>query len=259
MHYQMSIFKAVIFMAIGAFAPISMANASSLKTLSYQDYIPLQRTQLRNQFVSFPLFNPDLGSLKSVLFSLAGEVEGSVKIENGDAATAFITASLGADVSVRYPDGRELLAVLPAASVSEKFLAGDGDLDFIGSSVKTFTGLRNTKTEQLILNDGFDFLIGLGDISLPVFGDGKSQATGAGNLLAGFQTFAGAKLKVVYEYEPLKRTITPEPIKKKVPEPSLSIAALTVVGMGLWLKNYRLAGKTENLVVNFRDRKPKLY
>lgn len=248
MHYQMSIFKAVIVMTFGAFAPISMANASSLKTLSYEDYIPLQRTQLRNQFVDIPLFNPDLGSLKSVLFSLTGEVEGSVKIENGDAAAAFITASLGADVSVRYPDGRELLTVLPAAIVSETFLPGDDDLDFIGSSVKTFSDLRNTQTKQLIWNDGFDFLIGLGNISLPVFGDGKSQATGAGNLLAGFQTFAGAKVEVVYKYEPLKRPIPPEPTKKKVPEPSVSVAALAVLGIGLWFKNNHLAVKRETEV-----------
>lgn len=237
MHYQISKIKLAAAVLIGVFAPISVAQASTLKTISHQDFVPIQKTKLQNQFVTIPQFNPDLGSLKSVLLRLTGEVEGSAKIENGDAAEAFITANLGAEVSLRRTDGSSLLTVLPTAEISKTFATGDDDLDFLGDSVEELTGLRNSKTEQLFLTDNLGFWIGRNNLDLPVFGDGKSVATGAGNLLAAFRTNAGAKVEVVYDYEPIKRPVKPEPPKKEIPESPLSVATFAALGVGFLLKS----------------------
>ena len=57
----------------------------SAQTITYTDTIPLQPTNWDEQ-LSLPRFDPALGILTEIEFLLTGEVDGTAKVENLDAA-----------------------------------------------------------------------------------------------------------------------------------------------------------------------------
>ena len=95
-----------------------------------------------------------------------------------------------------------MLVALPTASVEQKLNKYDGTLDFDGTSGVKLTDISNTKEESTLLTIPNDFtpFVGDGSFNLLVEAIGNSTATGAGNLLAGFETYAGATVAVSYTY-----------------------------------------------------------
>ncbi|MDY6902676.1 MAG: choice-of-anchor E domain-containing protein [Cyanobacteriota bacterium] len=201
---------------VAAFAAIlAPMNAARATTLTYESTVDLEKTNFEKQ-ISLPKFDSSLGDLESVLFELNGNVQGSVELENRDAQTAFVTGNLAAEISLKKPDNSLLLVALPTASVEQKLNKYDGTSDFNGTSGVTLTDISNTKSESELLTIPNDFtpFIGDGSFNLLVEAIGNSTATGAGNLLAGFETYAGATVAVSYTYakkdEPARRKKVPE-------------------------------------------------
>jgi len=201
---------------VAAFAAIlAPVNAAQASILRYESSVDLEKTNFEKQ-ITLPKFDSSLGELERVLFELSGNVQGSVELENRDAQAALVTGNLAAEISLKKPDNSLLLVALPSASVEEELNRYDGTLDFDGTSGVTLTDISNTKQESASLTIPEDFtpFIGDGSFNLLVEAIGNSKATGAGNLLAGFETYADATVVVSYTYakkqEPQRRKKVPE-------------------------------------------------
>ena len=213
MHLSISKTKVMVAVFAAILAPINAVQASS--TLKYESSIGLEKTNFEKQ-IHLPKFDSSLGHLESVIFELSGRVKGSVELENRDAKSALVTGNLAAEISLKKPDSSQLLVALPTASVEKNFDKYDGKLDFGGASGVQLTDISNTKNESAIFTDSADFtpFVGDGSFNLLVEAIGNSKATGAGNLLAGFETYADATVAVSYTYA---KKDEPAP-RKKVPE-----------------------------------------
>ena len=198
MHLSISKNKVMVAAFAAILAPINAAQAS---TLTYTSTVDLEKTNFEKQ-IFLPKFDSSLGNLESVLFELSANVQGSVELENRDAQAALVTGNLAAEIGLKKPDNSLLLVALPTASVEQKLNKYDGTLDFDGTSGVKLTDISNTKEESTLLTIPNDFtpFVGDGSFNLLVEAIGNSTATGAGNLLAGFETYAGATVAVSYTY-----------------------------------------------------------
>lgn len=231
MHRHFSIqFAAAILVAFTA--PITAVQAATLTTVKYESSVNVQKTNF-NKFVTLLKFDPKLGELQKVFVQLGSEVQGSIQLENLDAEPADVTANLSAEVSLLKPDKSILLTTLPTASIAKSFAADDGTQDFSGLSGATYNNLSNSKTASTSFTSDFGLFIGSDTLTLPVTAVAKSSGTGAGNLAQIFQTLAGAKVEVVYEYYIKK----PEEPKREIPESSIPLSALAAVGVCTLLKS----------------------
>jgi hypothetical protein len=230
MHRHLPIpFAAAVLVAF--LAPIT-AQAATLTTAKYESFVDVQKTNF-DKSITLPKFNPNLGELQKVFVQLGSEVRGSIRLENLDAQPADVTANLSAEVSLLKPDKSILLTTLPTASITQQFAADDELLDYSGASGATYNNLSNSKTASTSLTNDFDLFVGSDTLTLPVTAVAKSAGTGAGNLAQIFNTLAGAKVEVVYEYYIKK----PEEPKRKIPESHIPLSALAAIGVCALLKS----------------------
>ena len=169
-----------------------------------------------------PLFDTNLGNLTSVQITLNGTLDGDIRIESLDAQPATITATLQATLSLTRPDLSLLVVVIPNFVSVDNVTAFDGNIDFLGTSGRTyFNQGGNASASHTSPPPAGDLALfqalGGGSIFLPVTASGSSSATGAGNLISSFRTAAGADVEVVYTYD------------DGVPEP----ATFVLIGAGL--------------------------
>lgn len=182
-------------------------SASALETVCYDASYSLSRTNWDSSIV-LPKFDPALGTLISVSWSVSGTVEGSVAFESLDASSAMINTALSATISLARPDNTPLQIIIPIVSNMDTVTAFDGTSDFGGTSGKTYAGLSSSATGSSSSSASADlalFTAGfVGEtISLPVTATGSSTGSGAGNLLLLFNTFASADVDVCYTYVPI--------------------------------------------------------
>ncbi|MEO1427576.1 MAG: choice-of-anchor E domain-containing protein [Cyanobacteria bacterium J06633_8] len=217
MHLSISKTKVMVAAFAAILAPINAAQAT---TLQYESSVDLEKTNYEKQ-ITLPKFDSGLGKLESVLFELSGNVEGSVELENRDAQAALVTGNLAAEISLKKPDSSLLLVALPTASIEQNLEAYDKVLDFDGTSGVKLTGISDSEKESALLTipDDFTPFVGDGSFNLFVKAIGNSKATGPGNLVAGFETFAGASVSVTYTYAKKDEP----PLKRKVPESGLPV------------------------------------
>ena len=219
MHLSISKAKVMVTTVAAILVPMNAVQAS---TLTYESKVDLEKTNFEKQ-ITLPKFDSSLGELESVFFELSGNVEGSVSLENEDATAALVTGNLAAEISLKkpLPDDSLLLVALPTASVNQELSAYDGDFDFDGASGVKLTDISNTKKESTLLTipDDFTPFVGDGSFNLLLEAIGNSTATGAGNLSARFETYAGATVAVSYTYAKKDEPI----LRKKVPESGVPV------------------------------------
>lgn len=179
-------------------------SGAAQQTQCFTDSIPLQSTNWSNS-VSIPKFDPNLGTLQSIQFSLTGRIQGSARAESLDAAPTVVTTSFSANITLTRPDLTPLVVTLPIANFMDSFTAFDGTVDFLGTSGATHAGIMAMDTQmQTSPPPASDLALftGVGNIVLPVTAQGSSIATGAGNLITQFLTDAAADVQVCYTYLP---------------------------------------------------------
>jgi hypothetical protein len=206
--------------AVSVFTAVAQAD-----TISYSSSIPLATTNWDSS-ITIPLFDPSLGTLDSIQFSLSGHVEGSAGFENKDAEPATITMDLQAFLKLQRPDNSVLVLTMPVASTSDNASAWDGIDDYAGTSGKTYPNLMADSSDSATSSSAADLALftGVGNITLPVTAVGASTGSGAGNLLLQFSTFASAGATVTYNYT--------------VPEPA-SLGLMGLSGVALLFRRRR--------------------
>ena len=187
------------------------ANGGPLTDGPYTDTVPVTGTDWVGQTVSIQQFDPALGTLVGIEFTLAGHVEGSAGFENLDLLSPQTgTVNLTAEIELQNPDTSLIVLVAPLASESDPVLEYDGTTDYKGPSGKTYPDLNDdvsdTVTSPPVVTN-FALFTGLGTIDLPVEATAKSYATSSGNYASTFSTSASAEVTVTYMYE-----IVPEPV-----------------------------------------------
>jgi hypothetical protein len=177
-----------------------------------------------NTSLSITKFDPSLGTLTGINFYLQADVRGDVRFESLDAEPATVVTYLQAMVTLQRPDLSTIVVTTPVANNIDDVSAFDGVIDFGGTSGKTYLNLNasdNTSVNSPPPAGDLALFTGLGQILLPIFAQGTSQANGAGNIISQFNTEASAVGRVTYTYED-----TPP-----VPEPSS--LALLLMGSGV--------------------------
>ncbi|MDX1983384.1 MAG: choice-of-anchor E domain-containing protein, partial [Bryobacteraceae bacterium] len=137
-----------------------------------------------------------------VTLSLTGGVYGNVQLESLDATPALINYSLASQVTATGLSGLNVV-VLPTASGTFSATAHDGTTDFAGGSGVSLTGLSNTASDTSTSTNGavLAAYTGAGTFNVALAALGQSSSSGAGNLLASFNTNAGALVTVTYDYD----------------------------------------------------------
>lgn len=194
-----------------AITVVAAIPASALTDGPYISSISLTTTGW-NLNLSIPKFNPGLGTLNSISYTLNGSTAGTAKYESLDGAPASISLTLSASLTLQRPDLSTIKIIIPSTTVNESSAASDGVIDFLGASGSTFSGLSGSTTSgALSLSGAGDraLFTGAGSIILPVVAAGSSSGSGSGNLVTQFNTAAAADISVTYNYN--KDTGVPEP------------------------------------------------
>ncbi len=184
---------------------VVMSLQAGAAVISYNASIPFSTTNWA-QALAIQQFDPALGTLTSVAFTLTGKLEGAARFENLDAAPGQVVMNLSALIVLKAPDDSILASSAPSQSTSDSVTAFDGTEDFSGTSGKTYLALTDSVTVSNIINSGLDPYIGVGTINLPIMATGSASGAGPGNLVLQFDMKAGADILVEYTYEPI-----PEP------------------------------------------------
>ena len=170
--------------------------------------VPLQTTQWART-VTIPKFDPALGILKKVTYSLGCQIQGTARFESQDKQAAVVNLQFAAQCNLQRPDTSILLQVNPSQNFTQPVTAFDGTIDFGGTSGATFPGISaNASAAGSSPPPVSDLALftgpagNPGTIVLPVTTVGTSVATGTGNIISQFQQQASATVTVCYEYYP---------------------------------------------------------
>jgi len=206
--------------AVGLVTLLATGTRAQVTSVTYTGEIPLQKTNWSDS-VSIPLFDPSLGELEQVCFTLKGTIVSDFHLESLDAAPATLTATASGNIILTRPDASQIVGVLPTLNVVEDVDAFDGVFNFGGTSGFTLEDAMATATDTFIsplpVSD-LALFTGVGMIVLPVSVKATSGTTGAGNLASLIRTKADAKVTVEYKYR------TSEVV------PEMSSVVLLVVG-----------------------------
>ncbi len=198
-------------------ATLTQTRQVSLRTTGFNDASSL----------TFDRFNIANNRLDSIEFQFSGHVEGGVRIENLSTAARAITTFIGANLTLRRPDGVVLLNLSPRATALHNLGAYDGTTDFGGPSGDVRANLVGDQSgTTLIERPSADLaqFMGPGTFSLLLRSESDSGDSGGGALVEIFRAMASAEVNVIYTYS---RFTSPEDLST-VPEPS----SLALLGIG---------------------------
>lgn len=206
-------------------AAFMAAGPAFADTISYSDSVALTPTNWAES-VSIPKFNPALGTLTDLQFTLAAHVEGSARFESFEPVPNTVTMNLSVLLTWQRPDQSLLVTAQPTVVTVDTAAAFDGVVDFDGPSGRTYEFLSADETVSVTSpppTGDLALFTGLGNLDLPLAASGTSFGKGAGGLALRFTTSASATATVQYTYTP-------------IPEPApLGLLAAS----GLWLTSRR--------------------
>lgn len=184
-------------------ALLCVTGFSSAAVITQEFTVARQLTNFTNT-ISYNLFD-DMGGtrqLESVEFTLLARSSGIAEVENRNATSTRITATLSTDIALINTSGVKLVEAAPFLTRSELLAAFDGVIDFDGPSGVEFLNLNTNDFSNLLINDAMALMdfVGAGTTSINFTAKALSQITGGGNLTSSFTTFASGDVKVIYTY-----------------------------------------------------------
>ena len=208
---------------------LAAAVSSNAATLTYSGSVSLQRTNW-SQTINLPQFDPALGTLNSITFSLSTYAEGICFGENGSVSSpTSLTLQLEAEVKMK--NGSNLLAGTYHGFCNETIDVSVGEgltgpLPIFGFTIPGFNGTgpdaawritQSSESNSNTIFSGFSPYEGLGTIPFTIGASAISKSSGGGNTLFMYQVKVQADASVVYDYTP-------------VPEPSGIFTVLAGLG-----------------------------
>src|SRR5579871_1837398 len=164
--------------------------------------VPLSPTDW-TKMLSVGQFDPTLGTLTSVDIINAGSITSEIKVENLDASSATITATVSGSLTL---SGTGFHSLVTNGAASKTFTAGpyDGAIDFDDPSGHDFGPQTASGSTSFTVTNPSDLanFVGTGTITRSEMAHATSSASGAGNLVAQITTTAAAQISVVYHYTP---------------------------------------------------------
>lgn len=184
-------------------------------------------------------FDTKLGTLTGVVFSLTGDIQGTVKAENESNRAATITTELKSSLKLSSADvfGLPLIETIPLYQAVQSVGRYDGKRDFGGTSGFSSGLLSATKTDTKTYDNTNPFysfisqaVSGPGNITFTLDALGLSNATGSGNITSNFTNLAKAGLTVTYNYDAAPPPSGPS---AGVPEPNEILGGLVAIFLGV--------------------------
>jgi len=192
----------------------SNLNTSDTKQGNYSDSLPL------------PLFNPTLGVLTEVTFTLEGAVYGNAEGENEDPQNPdTITLDLSSTLTATGPNSTSVVSIPLVQDIGTVSANPSGDTTYASPYSVVDDGAFATQTESNNYTDPVTLAAytGFGTFSFSLMSKGSSTASDTnGDINSQFRTYSGGEITVTYTYD----TYTPEP------GPMVLIGA-ALVGLGL--------------------------
>ncbi|MCO6418139.1 choice-of-anchor E domain-containing protein [Siccirubricoccus sp. KC 17139] len=212
--------------AVAALCISLMSGTAWAATISYTGSLPQSETDLAES-LAFTRFNPTLGTLTAVSFTLAGEAHGDYGVENRNRNARDITVTLSVTLSLMRPDATPLVISIPQTVSLLGLAAYDQATDFAGGSGASGV-LQASRSESATTSAASDLALftGLGTIFLPIAAEGNSRVEAGGNVSSYIDTSAAAQVTVTYTYT------APRPIVTR-PTPVSEPAGLALLGAGL--------------------------
>ena len=107
------------------FAQLAAVAIADAATVSYGGSILLAPTNWSSA-ITIPKFNPALGTLDSISFTLSGGILGTARFENLDAQPSTVTMLLSAQIKMLRPDNSIILVAIPIVATADYVAAFDG-------------------------------------------------------------------------------------------------------------------------------------
>jgi len=148
----------------------------------------------------FAQFDPALGTLNNINVGLAGDLSGSVSIENLQPDPADVSITLSGTLDLGSPGGGILESALPVASASVG-LGGNAGASGYAAPSGTVVAMSAAATNQAALAPLSSF-IGYGSVGLSVSGEAYLYATGPANMQLQSGAAVGAATTLAYDYTP---------------------------------------------------------
>jgi hypothetical protein len=190
------LFAAAALMAasISSFAAnVSFTGSFGPTTTTFQTNTPLSK------------FDPALGTLTSIMFSITGTSNGSVAVTNTSGFDDFYNVNIATTLRLRTPANVILTQVVPTFNDPSFFVANN--------TTGTDSGFSPPLTNSSTITSGFAAYIGPsgapGTVNFNVFGTGASTASGATPNSVSSTTSAFGTDSITYNYT--APTGTPEP------------------------------------------------
>lgn len=190
---------------------VLLVSALSLQagTILQTQTIPMSSTAWSNQFI-FNQFDPSLGNLLSITFSIQGSVQSDVAIQNKDAQPQSYTVTINGSIKLKDILNNTIIIAEPTLNETTPLLAAYTHvIGFSGPDAYIFpTNSSSDSPAPYLLTSNLGGYIGLGQIILPVSAMSSWNSGGAANVLTDVSTSAGATASILYTYEDVPEPAT---------------------------------------------------
>jgi hypothetical protein len=148
--------------------------------------------------IMLPQFNPSMGTLTSITFTLDGQTAGSAQVTNNSGATGSYQVTISSNLKLLDPSNNTLISVTPSFNQTLSIANGDS---------ATATGTSPVDTGSTTITSGFGPYVGLGDVSFTVLGEGIGGVLGPSPFTVDSITKGEGTITVTYNTS----SVVPEP------------------------------------------------
>lgn len=215
---------------IAAIAAALVAPAAHAASVSFSDSIAMQNTNWTDSF-NLSQFDPSLGTLTSVEFTLSGIVNGTASVQNLEDEAVDPTVVLSSQITADLA-GNQLAVVIPTGSQEVNLTAFQGTFNvFDGSDAVENLALSGTDSQTNGFFTNLSAFIGTGTIGVDAGATATSTVSGGGNanFITDFDTDASASATITYTYD---EAVVP------IPLPATAFLMLGALGSLLAFRRY---------------------